>query len=97
MLKSRRIQIHFSPNVDDIVLIKDDIPRGCWKVGRMVSLVFSLDGCVRSAKVALSSERVIARPLNLFLFQSKYARTPAKVVKTVSNSRQYRQNMNRRT
>ena len=66
VLKSRRLQSHFLHNVDDIVLIKDDISRGCWKVGRVVSLVFSLDGCVRSAKVALSSGRVIARPLNLF-------------------------------
>ena len=64
-LKSRRIQSHFSPSVDDVVLIKDDIPRGCWRVGKVLRLVTSRDGCVRSAKVALPSGRVIARPLNL--------------------------------
>ena len=63
-LKFRRIQSHFSPSVDDVVLIKDDIPRGCWRVGKVLRLVTS-DGCVRSAKVALPSGRVIARPLNL--------------------------------
>ena len=64
-LKFRRIQSHFSPSVDDVVLIKDDIPRGCWRVGKVLRLVTSRDGCVRSAKVALPSGRVIARPLNL--------------------------------
>ena len=65
VLKSRRIESKYSPKVDDVVLIKDNVPRGCWKVGKVVSLVSSLDSCVRSAKVALSSGRVIARPLNL--------------------------------
>ena len=64
-LKFRRIQSQFSPSVDDVVLIKDDIPRGCWRVGKVLRLVTSRDGCVRSAKVALPSGRVIARPLNL--------------------------------
>ena len=66
VLKSRRIESYYSPKVDDVVLIKDNVPRGCWKVGKVVSLVSSLDGCVRSAKVYLSSGRVIARPSNHF-------------------------------
>ena len=65
VLKSRRIESSYSPKVDDVMLIKDNVPRGCWKVGKVVSLVSSLDGCVRSANVSLSSGRVIARPLNL--------------------------------
>lgn len=80
VLKSRQIQSHFSPNIDNIVLIKDDIPRGCWRVGTVVSLVFSLDWCVRSAKVALSSGRVIARPLNLLF--------PVEVCKNTDESRE---------
>lgn len=64
-LKSGRIQSHFSPNVGDVVLLKDNLPRGCWKLGKVVNLVTSLDGCIRSAKVMLSSGRIIGRPLNL--------------------------------
>ena len=65
MLKSRRVQSNVSPSVGDIVLIKEDIPRGCWKFGKVVSLVSSRDGYFRSAKVLLSSGRIIGRPLNL--------------------------------
>ena len=65
VLKSRHIESKYSPKVDDVVLIKDNVPRGCWKVGKVVSLVSNLDSCVRSAKVALSSGCVIERPLNL--------------------------------
>lgn len=47
------------------MLVKDNVPRGCWKLGKVISLVSSRDGCIRSAKVSLSSGRVIGRPLKL--------------------------------
>ena len=47
------------------MLIKDDLSRGCWRLGKLLSLVTSRDGQIRSAKVSLCSGRVIARPLNL--------------------------------
>ena len=53
------------PSAGDVVLIKDDLPRGCWRFGKILSLVPSRDGHIRSAKVSLCSGRVIARPLNL--------------------------------
>ena len=64
-LKSSRIQSVESHSEGDIVLIKDEIPRGCWKIAKIESLVCSRDGEIRSAKVRLSSGRVIGRPLNL--------------------------------
>ena len=36
-----------------------------WKLGRLVQLIHSNDGEIRSAKVVLSSRKVISRPLNL--------------------------------
>ena len=33
-LKSGRIQSHFTPNIGDVVLVKDDLPRGCWRIGK---------------------------------------------------------------
>ena len=64
-LKSGRVQSHFPPNIGDVVLLKENIPRGCWKLGKVVNLVSSRDGLVRSAKVLLSSGRITGRPLNL--------------------------------
>ena len=59
MLKSKRVQSNFAPSVDDIVLLKEDVPRSSWKFGKIVGLVKSSDGCCRS------SGRIIGRPLNL--------------------------------
>lgn len=54
-LKARHNQSHFSPGVGDVVLVKEDIPRGCWRLGKVIRLVTSHDGCIRSAKLSLSS------------------------------------------
>ena len=50
-LKSGRIQSTASPCVGQIVLVKDDLPRGCWKLAKILSLISGRDGKKRSAKV----------------------------------------------
>ena len=65
VLKSGRIQSSYSPSVDDVVLVKENAPRGCWKLGKVTELVTSRDECIRSARVLLPSGRIIGRPLNL--------------------------------
>ena len=64
-LKSKHKQSHFSPGEGDVVLVKEDIPRGSWRLGKVIRLVSSRDGCIRSAKLPLPSGRIIGRPLNL--------------------------------
>ena len=64
-LKSGRKQSHFTPNIGDVVLVKDDLPRGCWRIEKVVNLVQSRDRYVRSAKVSMPSGRNIGRPINL--------------------------------
>jgi hypothetical protein len=64
-LKSGRITAKTIPSVGDVVQIKENLPRGSWKIGRIVELVTSNDGEIRSAKVQLPSKRLIGRPLNL--------------------------------
>ena len=64
-LKTERIHASYSARVGDIVLIKEDLPRGCWKLGKIIELVESRDQQVRSAKILLPTKRIIGRPLSL--------------------------------
>ena len=64
-LKSPRVQTPTAAKVGHIVLIKDNLPRGCWRIGRITEMISSRDQHVRSAKVLLPSKKIIGRPLNL--------------------------------
>ena len=46
-------------------MIKDDLPRGSWRTGRIQELISSRDGHIRSATVLLPSKKMIGRPLSL--------------------------------
>jgi hypothetical protein len=52
-------------NVGTVVLIKEPLPRGMWKLGKITSLKLSHDGKMRSAEVKLSTGRSVQRPLRL--------------------------------
>ena len=54
----------FEPQIGHIVLIHDNVPRGLWKMGRIITLPESRDGQVRSAAVQLSNGHTITRPLS---------------------------------
>ena len=64
-LNEPRIKSSGAANIGDVILIKDELPRGSWRMGRIQEVIKSRDGQVRSAKVLLPSNRVIGRPLNL--------------------------------
>lgn len=64
-LRSPRVLSQVNPSVGHVVLIKDNVPRGSWRIGRISSLKTSKDGCIRSAKVSLASGNVLTRPLNM--------------------------------
>lgn len=64
-LKAGKLRSPFQANIGDTVLLKDDLPRGCWRLGLIVGRVLSHDNNVRSVKVKLASGRVLNRPLNL--------------------------------
>ena len=64
-IKSCRVQSDISPSNGLIVHIKDKMPRGVWKMGRIVEVMKGKDGEVRSAKIRLPSGAVITRPINL--------------------------------
>ena len=64
-LKASRTQLASSCKVGDIVLIKDDMPRGNWRMGKIEGLVTSADNSLRSAKVRTSTGRILGGPLCL--------------------------------
>ncbi|XP_060575739.1 uncharacterized protein LOC132733143 [Ruditapes philippinarum] len=64
-LKTGKTTSSFKAKEGDVVLIKDNLPRGCWRIGKVLELVKSRDGYERSAKVALPSGKVLGRPINL--------------------------------
>ena len=64
-LKSNRIQSSVKPNVGDVVIVKDNIHRGNWKLAKIEQLVPSRDGEIRSCKIKLPSGTILNRPMNL--------------------------------
>ena len=64
-VKGPRIQAAEEPKVGSVVLLKEDLPRGVWKMGKITELISSSDGKFRTAKVLLPTKKVLKRPLNL--------------------------------
>ena len=64
-LKSNRIRSSVKPNVGDVVIVKDNIPRGNWKLAKIEQLVPSRDGEIRSCKIKRASGNILNRPMNL--------------------------------
>ena len=61
-----RVATDGMPKVGEVVLIGDEgVTRNCWRLGRVMSLVKSNDGLIRSAKLMTANKRVINRPICL--------------------------------
>ena len=64
-LKGPKKQAHNIPQVGDVVLIKENLPRGRWKVGVIHKLIQGKDKLVRLAKVMVSPRSYLHRALSL--------------------------------
>ena len=53
-----------TPKEADIVLIKEDLPRGSWRLGKIIELIRSRDDEIRAAKVQLASKKFFSRAIN---------------------------------
>ncbi|MCP3662858.1 MAG: hypothetical protein GY696_10235 [Gammaproteobacteria bacterium] len=53
----------FQPYVGDVVQIKEDLPRGSWKLGKIQELIFSKDGQSRAAQILLPSKKILTRAI----------------------------------
>ena len=64
-LKHPKIQSQTNPSIGEVVLIKENLPRGCWKMAKIVKLCESRDGGLLSAHLVLPSQKTLHRPLGL--------------------------------
>ena len=64
-LREPRVKLPYKANVGDVVLIKDNLPRGTWRIGRIKELITSRDEQVRSAQVMLPNNKTIGCKIKL--------------------------------
>ncbi|KAK0420526.1 hypothetical protein QR680_014739 [Steinernema hermaphroditum] len=63
--KGPRSQVHAVPEVGEIVILEEEnIPRGSWKLAKVVEVCRSPDNYIRSAKVQLPNRHILRRPVN---------------------------------
>ena len=64
--KTPKIHSKNLPKIDEIVLVKEEgIPRGNWKLARIVEVCKNKNNIVRSVKLLLPSHNIIRRPVSL--------------------------------
>ena len=63
--KSQRIESKELSKIGNIVQIKENFPRGSWKIAKIIELFPNSDGNIRAAKILSPSRNIIARPLKL--------------------------------
>ena len=85
-LKAARVQADQPPRVGEPVLIKDDIGRGSWRMGKILELPRSKDGKLRCAKILLPSKQTTFRPLNLLYPLETEERAPQTLLAGVSRN-----------
>ena len=66
-MKSIKGEVHRNPQIGEVVIVRDDaLPRGKWKVAKILKLLESeVDGVARAVKLRLPSGRITQRPLRM--------------------------------
>ena len=64
-LKEPLVEAKEIPSTGDTVQIKANVPRGSWKIGKIIELLPNSKGKVRAAKILLATKSTVNRPLTL--------------------------------
>ena len=54
-----------TPKINDAVLIKENLPWGNWRVGRVIEVIKGKDQQIRSAKVMVAPKKYLNRAVNM--------------------------------
>ena len=66
--KSGRLRVNRTPSVGEVVLLREDgVPRGCWRLARVITLLPSADGRTRAAKIRLANGVTLNRTINFLV------------------------------
>lgn len=63
LMKHSHIQDSKEAKIGDVVQIKENTPRGTWKIGRIIELIKNQDNIIRTAKVMTPNKTVLQRSL----------------------------------
>ena len=61
-LKSPRVEAKEILSKGDIVQIKANVPRGSWKIGKIIKLLPNTEGKLTAAKILLPTKSTVNRP-----------------------------------
>ena len=65
-IKKDKKQITAMPKIGDVVIVKEkNLPRGTWRMAKIINLYKGRDGKIRSAQLLLPTRKTLQRPLSL--------------------------------
>jgi len=65
LVKKRSKNVSTPPKIGDVVLVKEKLPRGHWRVGRIVKVIKGKDQEIRSARVMVAPNKYLNRAVNM--------------------------------
>ena len=64
-IKTTNTLLKLYPKIGQIVHIKENLPRGAWKLGKIIKLIESEDGEIRSTTLLLPTRNIVNKLINL--------------------------------
>ena len=69
--KTTKAQLKLYPKIGQTVYLKENLPRGAWKLGKIIKFIESEDGEFRAATLLLPTRNTVNKPINrLYPFET---------------------------
>lgn len=60
-IKQTRVKQNYIPQLNDVVLLEENLPRGQWRLAKVVQLIPSNDNQIRAVKIKTPSGKILCR------------------------------------